>query len=136
MPLVIDASVALSWCFADEHSDYADRVLHRLAEDEAVAPAIWALELANGMLVAMRRGRLTAAEVSQVCQLILDLPITLEDLTLERGLGGVLQLADAQALTAYDAAYLDLAMREALPLAALDDDLRAAATRVGVQLWG
>jgi predicted nucleic acid-binding protein len=54
---VVDASVALAWCFADETSDYADRILGRLEQDDAVAPAIWPLELANGLRTAERRGR-------------------------------------------------------------------------------
>jgi predicted nucleic acid-binding protein len=134
MTFVLDASVALAWHFEDEASEYADRVLDRLRQDDALVPALWALELANGLLVAERRGRLSAADVARIQGLTPDLPISVNDLSVEDALGPVLNLARAQGLSAYDATYLELAMREGLALATQDDDLRAAAGRVGVEL--
>lgn len=134
MAFVLDASVALGWCFRDEANAYAHRVLRRLQDDSAVVPAIWVLEVANGLLLAERRGRLNVAEVAQVCGAVAALPIVWEDLPLERALGPVLDLARAHRLSAYDAAYLELAMREGLSLATQDDALRAAAEKVGVPL--
>lgn len=90
--------------------------------------------MANGLLVAERRGRFTAADVAQICGTLADLPIERSDLTLEQGLGPVLDLARVHELSAYDAAYLELAMREGLPLATQDADLREAAARAGVPL--
>lgn len=134
MPLVVDASITLSWCFRDEQSEQAARVLRLLAADTAVVPGIWLLEVANGLLAAERRGRLSAADVAHVHGLLSDLPVTVGDLTLDEALGSVLDLARTQGLSAYDAAYLELAMREGLPLATRDDELRSAAVRLGVRL--
>lgn len=134
MAFVLDASVTLGWCFRDEANAYAHRVLRRLQDDSAVVPAIWLLEGANGLLLAERRGRLSVADVVQVRGAIAALPIAWEDLTLEQALGPVLDLARAHQLSAYDAAYLELAMRAGLPLATQDDALRAAAAKVGVPL--
>lgn len=134
MPLVLDASVTLSWCFRDEQGDYAAQVLRLLADDVAVVPGLWLLEVTNGLLVAERRGRLSAADVAQVHGILSELPVTLDALTLDGALGSVLELARAQGLSAYDAAYLELAMREGLPLASQDDKLRKVAVRLGVRL--
>lgn len=134
MPFVLDASVALAWSFRDEQSAYAHRMLRRLEDEPAVVPVVWLLEVANGLLIAERRGRFTAADVANVYGVLADLPIEWSDLTLDQALGQVLDLARAQELSAHDAAYLELAMREGLPLATQDNDLRAAAERVGVPL--
>ncbi len=134
MPLVLDASVTLSWCFRDEQSDYAAHVLRLLADDIAVVPGLWLIEVANGLLVAERRGRLSAADVAQVRGMLSDLPVTLGELTLDEALGSVLDLARAQGLSTYDATYLELAMREGLPLATQDGQLQSAAVRLGVRL--
>ena len=134
MPFVVDASVALAWHFEDEASEYADRVLERLREDRAAAPSIWSLEVANALLVAERRGRLSPAKVARAVELLLELPISIHDVAAELVLGAVLDLARAHGLSAYDAVYLELAMREGLPLATQDEALRAATQRVGVPL--
>jgi predicted nucleic acid-binding protein len=134
MALVVDASVTLSWCFRDERGEYGARVLRLLADDVAVVPGLWLLEVANGLLVAERRGRLTAADVAQVHEILSELPVTLDALTLDGALGSVLDLARAQELSPYDAAYLELAMREGLPLATQDDHQKRAAVSLGVRL--
>jgi predicted nucleic acid-binding protein len=131
---VIDASVALAWCFADETSEVADLVLDRLTGEEALAPAIWALEVANGMRTAERRGRLDAAELPRIRELLGGLPVRIEVVELEQGLGEVLEIARSVDLTAYDAAYLALASRRGLPLATIDDRLRQACDRAGIEL--
>jgi len=131
---VLDASVVLSWHLDDEPNSYADTILARLASEPAVAPNIWPLEVANGLLIAERRGRLTTAGTSRVYQDLSDLPIAVQHVPLESAQTSVLALARDQRLSAYDAAYLELAMREGLPLATLDDGLRAAGGRVGVPL--
>lgn len=134
MPFVLDASVALAWSFRDERNAYAHGILRRLKDDPALVPAVWMLEMANGLLVAERRGRFTAADVAQVFGALASLPIESSDLTLDQVMGPVLDLARAHGLSAYDAAYLELAMREGLPLATQDDALRVAAERAGVPL--
>ena len=131
---VVDASVALAWCFADETSTYADRVLEQLAQDEAVAPAIWPLEVANGLRTAERRGRLDPSELPRVRELLGGLPVRVEVIELGAALGEVLEVARSLALTAYDAAYVALAARRGLALATVDDALRQACERAGVSL--
>jgi predicted nucleic acid-binding protein len=132
MRFVLDVSIALRWYFEDGVSANADAVLDLLAEDAAVIPSVWPLEIANGLLSGQRRGRLTAAERTQTYDLILTDPLALHDVPLERALGTVADLAAVQRLSAYDAAYLDRAMRLGFPQATQDENLHAAANRVGV----
>ncbi|MGI8971892.1 MAG: type II toxin-antitoxin system VapC family toxin [Dehalococcoidia bacterium] len=132
---VLDASVALAWGFEDEHDPLAEAILDRLPATQAVAPATLLLEVANALLVGERRGRLTQADVAQFVELLDSLPVTLDDETSERALWEILTLAREQNLSAYEAAYLDLAMRHGLPLATLDQRLRGAAAAVGVALY-
>ena len=131
---VVDASITLAWCFTDESSQYADDVLGRLEEDEAVAPAIWPLEVANGLLTAERRGRVDAAELPRLSELLGALPVHVETVLLADALGRVLDAARTFDLTAYDAAYLDLAARRGLPLATLDQRLERACRSADVEL--
>jgi predicted nucleic acid-binding protein len=133
--LVIDASVALAWCFEDESTPLTEAVLERLAVEKAVAPALWPLEVANGLRSAERRGRLDEEAIPAATQLLMTLPIHVEEAPeLETTLGPVLQLARAVGLTTYDAAYLHLAIRRGLPLATADEQLARAAAAAGVEL--
>jgi len=133
---VVDASVALAWCFADEASELADRILDQLEHDEALTAAIWPLEVANGLRTAERRGRLDLADLSRVRELLVSLPVQVEGVPLDAALGEVTELARQLDLTAYDAAYLALAARRGLALATVDDRLRRACERAGVELVG
>lgn len=132
--LVLDASVALSWCFKNEASTVADRVLDRLADEAASVPAIWHVEISNVLALSERRGRITPANSSEFIALLETLDIVVDDETPSRALGHVLDLARAVRLTAYDAAYLELAMRLGIPLASKDTDLCNAAERLGVKV--
>jgi predicted nucleic acid-binding protein len=134
MTFVVDASVTLAWCFADETSELADRVLDRLDRDDAIAPAIWPLEVANGLRTAERRGRLDLADMAQVRGLLAALPVQVEGVPLDAALGEVTELARQLDLTAYDAAYLALAARRGLAMATVDDRLRRACERAGIEL--
>lgn len=134
MPCVLDASIALAWCFEDEASSYADRIQESLTHDAALVPAIWALEVANALRVGERRRRLVGADVVRFVELMCALPIMVDNPLLPRDLGPVLNLARAHDLSIYDAAYIELAAREGLPLATQDSRLRAIAKRVGVRL--
>jgi predicted nucleic acid-binding protein len=136
MPMVVDASIALAWCFEDETSPSADEVLAMLPDDEAVAPSIWPLEIANALRSAERRGRIDEADIPSVTRLLTALPIRVETLGLERTLADVLPLARATQLSAYDAAYVDLALRTGFPLATADDFLAQAAVAAGASLMG
>ena len=134
MSLVIDASVALSWCFADEASPLAERVLDRVAAEDAVVPSIWPFEMANGLRSAERGGPLDMADVSRIRELLLALPIRVESVDLADALGEVTELARSLQLTAYDAAYVALAARLGLPLATADQRLIAACSVAGVSV--
>jgi predicted nucleic acid-binding protein len=134
--LVLDASVALAWCFADEATPAAWQVLERLEAASAIAPNLMPLEVANVLALAERRGRITAARVAEFVNLIDGLPIEIDEEATARALKQVLDLARSTRLTAYDACYLDLAMRRGLPLASKDARLRDAATTFGVALLG
>lgn len=129
---VTDSSVTMAWCFEDEASAYADAILDRLVVEEAVVPALWPLEVANVLLVGERRARLTAADSARFLALLASLPITTDDETPQRALREILSLGREQRLSAYDAAYLELAMRLGIPLATQDDRLREAANHLGV----
>ena len=131
---VIDASVTLGWCFEDESSAEADRVLARLEREEALAPAHWPLEVANALRTAERRGRMDAAELPRLRALLAALPVEVAPVELTTATGGVLVAARTYDLTAYDAAYLDLAAIRGLPLATVDARLRAACARAGVDV--
>ena len=129
---VLDCSVAMAWCFADETNPYTEAVLQDLADVGAVVPSIWPLEMANVLLVAERRKRISKAQSRRFVELLQSLPIAVDDVSAARVWDGVLSLAREQQLSAYDAAYLELAMREGLPLATADNALKRAAKRCGV----
>jgi predicted nucleic acid-binding protein len=133
---VLDASVALGFCFEDEGSDLAEAVLRRLAEQQARVPPIWEMEVANVLVQAERRGRLSPADTVRLLDLLADLPIEVQHEPEGRVLREIRALAREHDLSAYDACYLDLAMREGLPLATADAALARAAGRVGVRLLG
>jgi predicted nucleic acid-binding protein len=134
--LIVDSSLSLAWYLEDEQNTYADAVLDVLSHMEAVVPPLWPYEVANGLWMAERRGRTTVTHVQRVLALLQPLPIRVDLAAHERARGEVLALARQEGLTCYDAAYLELAMREGLPIATLDRQLREAAARVGVPEFG
>jgi predicted nucleic acid-binding protein len=130
--LVIDSSVALTWCFEDEASQRSDALLEHVRDEGAVVPGLWHLEVANVLLQAEKRGRITAADIAMRLELIAELPIDTDNETTARAWREILALARAEGLTTYDAAYLELAIRRGLPLLTRDQALIAAAQRTGV----
>ena len=133
--LVLDCSVALCWYFRDEADPYADGVATKLTSTEAVVPSLWPLEVANAVLMGEQRNRSTQADAQRWIAVLETLPITLDGETAAHAWNDTLKLARAQNLSAYDAAYLELALRRGLPLATLDAELKAAAQAVGVPLF-
>ena len=132
---VIDASATLPWCFDDEATAYTEGLLNRCAAGEEVMVAsVWPLEITNGLLFAQRRGRVTAEQVEQFLAQILRFRIRVEPFMTQQTVHDLRQLAQAHRLTAYDAAYLALALRHNLPLATLDIELKRAARVAGVRL--
>ena len=136
MPFALDASTTLAWFLPDEASATADVSLDQLTEETALVPPGWPTEVANGFLVAERRGRLTVAETVRSLARLSALPIRIVPAASDAVWDRVLDLAREHDLTAYDAAYLELAIRERAALATLDSALRAAAHRAGVPMVG
>jgi predicted nucleic acid-binding protein len=132
---VLDGSVVLAWYFADEADAYADAVAASLAGAAALVPNLFHLEIANVLIVGERRKRSTEAQASAFLARLAALPISIDGQTAARAWSDAIALARAHGLSTYDAAYLELAIRESLPLASLDDDLKAAAGAVGVALY-
>lgn len=134
--LVLDSSIALAWCMPDEDAPEADEIQARVARHGACAAAHWPLEVANALLMAVRRGRIDERFCDSSLRDLATLPITLDPETGARAWREITGFADRYRLTIYDAAYLELAHRRALPLATLDTQLRAAAGASGVTLVG
>jgi predicted nucleic acid-binding protein len=132
---VLHNPVVMAWCFEDESSVYGDSVLDALEVSQAVVPTLWPIEVANALLVGERRKRISQADSQQWVQILGSLPITIDDETSLHVWTSTLNLAREQQLSAYDATYLELAVRLALPLATLDEKLKAAAVAVGVKLF-
>jgi predicted nucleic acid-binding protein len=131
--LVIDSSLAAAWCFPDERTEYANAVLRTIsAPVAAIAPRLWAYEVRNAVLMGLRRKRIAQADALEFLGSIRALPIRLADPV---SYDGVFSLAERHGLTVYDAAYLDLAIREGLPLASLDNALCKAALSAGGALF-
>ena len=131
MPFVLDASVTASWCFEDEGAPVADAAMDRLPEDHAIVPALWWFEIRNVLVVNERRGRIDSADSDMFLNDLARLPIRIESDPNERLVVG---LARTHRLTAYDAAYLDLAVRLTAPIATLDRALADAARAEGLEL--
>ena len=132
MTVVVDASIALTWCFDDEATAETDRLFERVRDSGAIVPGLWWLELGNVLLQAERRGRINAADVATRLDLVAELPIAEDRETASRAWRSTLALARSELLTTYDAAYLELALRSGAPLATRDGELSAAAARRGV----
>lgn len=132
--VVVDSSIALSWCFEDEASPETDRLFERVRDDGAIVPGLWHLELSNVLLQAEKRGRITASDVAVRLDLIAELPIVTDQETATRAWREILNMARKEGLTTYDATYLELAVRRGLPLLTKDNELIRAAKRLGVDV--
>jgi predicted nucleic acid-binding protein len=133
--VVVDASIALAWCFPDETSNYADGVLVSLEGKTILVPPIWGLEIANAVLVGERRKRLNQPEIRQFTALLESLSLVQDVQQVANYVNEVLPLARTHGLSAYDAAYLELAIRHGAPLATLDEKLQKAAKLTGIKLF-
>lgn len=134
--LIIDCSIAMAWCFADEGTGETAEIQDRLITEAAIVPAHWSLEVANVLAMAEKRNRISIADATEFVKLLGALDIQVDEETTARVFDHVLPLSRSHALTSYDAAYLELALRRRLPLASLDDDLRRVATSLGIQVLG
>jgi predicted nucleic acid-binding protein len=133
---VMDCSIAMTWLFADERTAATDALQDRLAAEAALVPALWHLEIANVLTMAERKGRITSEDAVLFTRLLRAF-----DVETDPGLGlatadALLPLCRAHRLAAYDAAYLELAMRRRLPLATVDKELTVAARGARVEVLG
>jgi predicted nucleic acid-binding protein len=134
-PFVLDASVALSWFFDDEFSPYSDSIAEMMPRSQVVVPIIWPLEMANGFLTAFRRGRLLETKASALIGAVDRLRIDIDrGITPESLAQATLTLGIAHRVSAYDASYLELAMRRGLPLATQDERLMRAADAASIDI--
>ncbi len=133
---VLDNSVTMAWLMPDEHDDVAQRLLDEVVANGAIVPTLWRLEIANTLLIAVRRRRISVHERTRALQHLGGLDIVVDTETESKAWGPALDLADRFSLSVYDACYLELAQRRTLPLATLDNDLRAAGKTLGISLPG
>jgi predicted nucleic acid-binding protein len=135
VPFVLDASVVGCWCFQDEHDVRADAAWDLLERnrESALVPLHWWFEIRNVALHGERRGRLTEEYTSRFFRVLERFAIDCAPFP-EHAV--VLALARRHRLSFYDAVYLELAQREGLALATLDNELIKAAPVEGVRLIG
>ncbi len=132
---VVDASVVLTWCFPDENAAMAQHVAGMFKQGgTAVAPSFWPHEVLNALLVGERRKRISKELVRSFLDDLAMLPIALERFPAGVVFDRIHRLSRDHGLTAYDAAYLDLALDSSLPLATLDEDLARASKKARVRL--
>jgi predicted nucleic acid-binding protein len=134
LTIVIDASVSLSWCFEDEARPKADLVLEQVVEEGGIVPSLWRLEMANVLIHAERRSRISSAAVDARLRWLGELQLEEDGESSRRAWAETTALGRAERLTAYDAAYLELAIRRNASLATRDRALADAALRRGVDL--
>ncbi len=135
MLFVMDCSVTMPWLLHNDATDYAKQVLLGFNKGQAVVPELWFLEVSNILLVFERRKRIKVAESEQFIKLLSELPINIDQGTANRVFPKIILLARKYQLSTYDATYLELAIREKLPLATLDKDLQRAAKKSGIELF-
>lgn len=139
MKFVLDASLTLAWCFADERTSLTDAVLRSLPKVGAAVPSLWVHEVANGLRSAQKHHRVAEQSVTAFVQRLVQLPIETIHLPAKRTLVEVRLLALAHNLSAYDASYLALAEGLGLPIGTLDGSgkrvgLKQAAAAIGVEI--
>jgi predicted nucleic acid-binding protein len=133
MAFVLDASVTMNWAFPDEEDVVALATLRRIRAEPAYVPAVWWFETRNVLLSNERRQRITDTDTMAFLRFLSALDIEIDRAPDDVG---IVTLCRRHRLTAYDASYLELALRQKVPLATLDKRLAAAAKTEGVVLIG
>ncbi len=137
MRFVLDNSVTMRWFFSDgKPSDlaYADKVLADVKRWSSVVPVTWGLEVSNVLARAESKGQVTKAKTARFIKMLDDMNIAADKETFKYSMSDTLQLARTYKLSAYDASYLELALRLDIPLATIDEGLRKAAKKAGVKI--
>jgi predicted nucleic acid-binding protein len=135
---VLDNSVSMRWLLESEKASdqkYAEAVLKSLVQVDALVPNLWHLEATNVLLGAEKRCEVEAGEIERFISQLENLPLHVDPLTSHQSFNRTMALSRIYKLSSYDAAYLELAIREGLPLATLDKDLRKAARKADVGLY-
>lgn len=132
---VLDCSITMTWCFLDEATRYTRDVRDSLIDATVVVPSLWPLEIANVLWGSECKKRITRLQSSRFLDMLESCPIVIDDATSRLARTSILELARTNKITVYDAAYLELAIREQLPLATLDKLLLQAATTEHVTLY-
>jgi predicted nucleic acid-binding protein len=133
---ILDCSITMAWLFEDEKTRYTEEILKQLTEQaKAIVPPLWYLEVNNVLLVAERRGRVTVAQTQHFWTVLHQLPIVMQNPQANYDTNSILNLGRQYQLSAYDATYLDLAIKLNLPLASLDKTLLKAAQEAGVAVY-
>ena len=136
MSFILDNSVTMRWFFGDgtpQELAYAESVLDAMKEANAIVPATWGLEVANVIARAEAKGMVTEARSGAFLEMLKGVNIEEDTATFQNALSSTLQLARRYQLSAYDASYLELALRQGMSLATLDEDLQQAAKKAGVK---
>jgi len=136
MSFVLDNSVTMRWFFGDgkpQELTYAGKVLDAMKQENALVPATWGLEVANVIARAEAKGLVTEARSGAFLEMLEGVGIDVDSATFTHAMSDTLQLARRYKLSSYDASYLELALRQGMPLATLDEDLLKAAKKAGVK---
>ena len=133
---IIDGSLTMTWCFAEEATIESSKLQDRLERESALVPPHWFLEVTNVLAMAEKLKRIKPAKSAEFLSLLESLDIEVDGEPPARAFAQLLPLCRSHALTSYDAAYLELALRRRLPLATLDDGLRRGAIALGVEVLG
>ena len=133
---VINSSTTIAWFMPDEHDARSEQLLDLVTEEGALVPGLWPIEVANALLFAVRRNRVSRTHCERALKCLARLPIEIDTETTARAWGPTFEVAVRFGLTIYDATYLELAQRHELPLASLDRELRAAGRALGLKLLG
>ena len=130
---VLDVSACMPWCCEDEATPASEQLLQRAAlRDPLHVPSIWPWEMVNALRSAVRRKRITSEKAAGFLGLLPDFDFHIAEGPAITDLRRLNAIAERHHLTAYDTAYLDLAIRLALPIATFDEDLKEAALAEGV----
>lgn len=131
---VLDCSVTMAWCFEDESNATSDKILASLKESKAMVPSIWPLEVINVLRVGERKKRLSASQSNTFINLLRGLPIEVDMNPIDLPNQSILEISREYSISAYDAAYLELALRKNLPLVSFDKILCEAAKNAGIEI--
>lgn len=133
---VLDSSVTMAWCFHDEATPATKRLFDRMGAEAAAVPGWWYLEVTNVLALAERKHRISLEQSAEFIALLESFDLEVDEHAPQRAFTNLLPLCRSHKLTSYDAAYLELAHRRRLPLATLDDELRSAAKKLGIEVLG